>query len=689
MKIITIKRTTHIMVISVIVLLLSGITAFAGTSIYLGKDTTESGSVIYGGTEDVNQRYSKRFIVHPAESHVAGDMYISPVTGFSWPYPTQTYRYTILADSIYNEGISQESYGSFGMNEKNLTVSVNILANNIKPQIAAPGADPLVSTGLGSADIASVILMQGENARDAVEKIASLIDDYGAADRLSITLGDPDETWFMEILSGHQYAAVKAPDDSIGFAPSLTMLDGVDTYDEEDTIMSPGLLSTATAHGTLRLSMNGLLRTSESYSVTPKTVPGRLYLANYYFKGLAAAQSINLANNPYYVAARPESDHSLYEAMGLLSYHGNKEDTADGRYIANPSGNINAIGNAASVSSNLFERRTEVPDDLALIEWVGMGPTEFSLLIPHYGGLITETYEAYSVDSPVFSEDSYYWVSRQIYNLVDKNSEVAEDVADFLQRYQQALITQQETVDMEMAAIYADDPETVSGKATLLGEMVASEAQGYLKMLLSELESYDALPVKGDFTLSEALNNALPNYTLSQPGSSDGVFHLTANKQQKAVTVTGAGFLPGESITVMIAYAHEPEAQDNDYQSTVTADLSGNFSLTVPYSITAAAPWLGGDSYYAAIGDNVKSVYLYATNVSLNAPIRLNVQKNIPYQLNATIDSRLYIFSSSNTAIATVNQNGLITPLRTGSCSITLKATDGSGLESGLILSVS
>ncbi|MDR1135724.1 MAG: C69 family dipeptidase [Clostridiales Family XIII bacterium] len=96
--------------------------------------------------------------------------------------------------------------------------SAAVTISNAKQAITAASNDPMVRAvngGLVRADLATVILMNAETARSAIELIANVIDAKGAGGREAFTVSDPNEVWYMEILSGHQYAAVKAPDDKM------------------------------------------------------------------------------------------------------------------------------------------------------------------------------------------------------------------------------------------------------------------------------------------------------------------------------------------------------------------------------------------------------------------------------------------------------------------------------------------
>ncbi|GHU50891.1 hypothetical protein FACS1894127_6740 [Clostridia bacterium] len=684
-----------IAVTTAIILVVSGsISAMACTGFYMGSETTDNGSTFWGRSEDIRASYSKLLMVHPAETHEAGSYYSSS-TGFKWPYPEKTLRYLMVKDSVFNESITPEPYAEAGVNEKNVAISATVTLSGAKSGILGTN-DPQVSSrngGLAETDLASVVLMQAVSARDAMELVAKIIDTVGAAGREGFTVSDPKEVWYMEILSGHQYVAVKAPKDKIAVSPNVTMLDAIDITDTENVIASPNLIQVAEKAGTLVKDDNGRIRIASSYA-NITSVANRLYLGYYYLKGVDAAKALTTWPNPYFIDPRPAKNYSLYEAMRLLAYHGNAADSTDGKYNANPTGNGSAIGNGGTVESHVFENRSNMPDALSTVEWITMGPAEFSLYLPYYGSLITDTYESYwNADTKTFNEDSFYWVCRQIFTLSNEHrSAVDSSVSSFLEKYQKSLIDQQKSVDEAMLRIYNYDPALAQQKATELSKAVAGEAFANLKILLKALQDYaaSATIARAAFALPESLTTAAPHYDIDVVGGADvpGDFQVTVDKEKKAVSVKGSGYVPNESLSVRVAYNSIPTAGANDAEAVVTADEKGNFETSLQSDAITKAPWLGGEKYYAAVAGSSASAPVFASAAKINAPLRLNVRLKAPYQLNISIDSTTWEYRSSNPAVAKVDKNGLITPVRVGTSVITVSATDGSGVSASIMLNV-
>ncbi|WP_192873776.1 C69 family dipeptidase, partial [Streptococcus suis] len=68
--------------------------------------------------------------------------------------------------------------------------------------------------------------------------IAKTIDEKGSAEGNIIVIADKNEVWYMEILSGHQYVAIKFPEDKYAIFANTYYLGHVDFTDTENVIAS-------------------------------------------------------------------------------------------------------------------------------------------------------------------------------------------------------------------------------------------------------------------------------------------------------------------------------------------------------------------------------------------------------------------------------------------------------------------
>jgi hypothetical protein len=141
-------------------------------------------------------------------------------------------------------------------------------------------------------------------------------------------------------------------------------------------------------------------------------------------------------------------------------------------------------------------------------------------------------------------------------------------------------------------------------------------------------------------------------------GRSDFTLGVSVDKAARTVTVTGAGFEPGERALLRTGYNYAPTAQANDYRAYVTADEAGCVNVTLPAPVTADLPWLGGHRYHASLGDAVASAPIPAADVRAHSSARISLRIKGKAPLNLHVDAvpEAYTVTSSNPAVATVEQ---------------------------------
>ena len=525
------------------------IVAFAGsvdkggacTQFFMGKDTTDDGTFIWGRTEDYSASWRKILDIHPAETHAPGALFRSNERSstFTWPYPEQTLRYIYCMDSIHNENNYPEPYGEIGMNEMNVTVSSSVTLSSSKTQITGTGGqDRMVNNGLAEIDTVALVLMQAKTAREGIELLAQIVDTKGAEGREGTVIADPNEVWFFQIFSGHQYVGVKCPDDMVGLSPNMTGNVGLDNYvditDKDNFVVSPGLVSVAQAAGTYVGNAEGTkIKVADSYaSSTSNHQSGRLRVGYGYLYGYTtnAQISANLPGSQYlnlFVKPRQDRTYSLFEAMKLLACRGQGTDWEQ----ANPTGNSNSIGNDATQEAHVVETRPWMPDELATVEWLAMGPAEFSVYIPFYGNLVDEVYEKYNfVDQQNYNtsdpyNNTFWHVFRNLYNncknplsgstaTLATREKYGSGVLAFWERYQKSFIEQQTDVDRIMNKILLRDGRAEAEKAaTEISLAISQEVYEYAVTINEELKVFRASGAAGNFVPSAYLDeDAIPHY---------------------------------------------------------------------------------------------------------------------------------------------------------------------------------
>ena len=548
--------------------------AGACTGMYIGSEESANGSTFVGRSEDIGKLYDKVFEVIPAADHADGDMYEGG-DGFSMPYPSHTYRFTVMRDSVdagdtmtdKDGNITAIAFGEAGMNEKGVAASATVSTANdptlfedsytvrewdsqqnkyVRVTKAGKGYDPMPEGGICEVSLNSVILMQAETARDGVEKLAAIIDKYGSGECNSITISDANEVWDFETLTGHQYVAVKMPKDKVSVNPNMVVMNEIDISDTENVVASPELISMPFKNNILVSSqstetdVNKITKIDIQKTYGAKDFGDGQYSrywqgVNYLNSELSSSVDIYRENadtvpaGPFNMLFDADRKIDTYEALRLLAYRGEGS-----KYDSNTTGKY-AIGNDNQAECHVFEIRQNMPEALSIVQWQTMSRAEFSVYLPYYSNLLTDTSDIFKseylewiddieevIDDDDFPADtSAYWVYAAINDLCDNNRDrYGANVKKFWENYQKQLIAQQADVDTAMKQIYAYSPALAEQKATELGKAVSEEAFGYAKSILTELRAFIAEHRNDDavFVPSVLTENKLPTYSINMEG---------------------------------------------------------------------------------------------------------------------------------------------------------------------------
>lgn len=492
------KKALLTMLAAVGLTALAAVPAKACTSYYVGSDLTEDGSTLFGRTEDIGARYDKVFQVIPSKEIQEGEKWKdeSGYTQFQGDYKdglTKTYRYTACRDSKEaNDGL----FGEVGVNEKGVSMSATTTAGN---SAEAKKADPFVgnSTGISEENYVDYVLCQASNAREGVEILADAIDKNGvwkAAD--GVFIADKNEVWYFEILSGHQYCAIKMPEDKAAIIPNCLVIGDVDLDDKENVYASDEVKTLAEA----KEIFVGPQTDMEGADINIKLTYGgkgydsgnadRIRAGQYILTGEDNTDiyTENYQDIFFDIPSRDVTVEKLYQLAG--SQYEEFEDFSGGR----PSGlgSIRYIGVASSAECHIMQIRSDMPAELATVEWLSLSSAAYSPMVPFYGALLTDVPESYKEEAYEHSDTSAYWTFQDLDAYARKNvNTVGEKIKAFYKGYVNKLEADQKTVDAQMMDVYNSNPSQLEQKATDLGISIGTQTVNMAKKLNAEVMSED------------------------------------------------------------------------------------------------------------------------------------------------------------------------------------------------------
>lgn len=458
--------------------------AFACTGTYVGKKVSENGSTLVARTEDIGSAHPKSLVVYPARDHKKGSMYESEITNFKYPNPVHTYKYFAVPDSDGNndDGI----YDEVGFNEHGLSVTATVSVD-IREEINF--VDPLVEDGLREADIGTLVLSRTKTAKEAVELLAKIVDEKGSAEGNVIMIADKNEVWYMEIVSGHQYAAIKMPDDVVAVIPNCLMLDYVDVNDKENVIASKDLISMPEKNGLIKNKDN---KFSVRKTYGPEMVDydrARIWGGQHFL-----APSKNLPYEAEFnLFFTPDKKVSVKDVMELQKYR--YEDTDKNANLPEnqtEENTVRPIGTERQAESHIIELKDSFPQDAPGVLWLSLGNAEHNIYLPYYPSL-DKVPEVYSNRYHDFNENQAYWMFRGQATLAELNRDkYGKNVRTYWTNYQDQLIKNQDIKNQEFLKLYNQDKNMAKDYANSEASRIGMEAYNKAKKMYSELFKYVA-----------------------------------------------------------------------------------------------------------------------------------------------------------------------------------------------------
>ena len=384
--------------ILILTVCLSATGALGCTSIYIGSEVSASGAVIFARSEDYSNSQNKLFYVSAAGNHAAGEEYAG-CYGFKWTFTHDSYGYTAFSDDN-GAGVdyvcpdcggthAHTPYEAAGTNEKGVSVTATETIGGLEE---TENADPFEDEGIEEAEIVTVLLSEAASAKEALELLTGIYDTQGANAGSGIFIGDAQETWYIENVTGHQYIAVKLSADMVMTEPNMSVIGLIDLDDTENVCASDGLIAVAKEAGTyVGSEEDNTIDYVGSYnggSVPNARMVNALKYLDPAYADLEADQIDAAAS---YLVSNVKDGEIVPMYTGITP--GRKLDIGDvqGYY------HISNIGQVRNLETHIFE----ISDGSAAgtVEWVCMNDAALGLFVPYYPMLTTDVEASYKLST--------------------------------------------------------------------------------------------------------------------------------------------------------------------------------------------------------------------------------------------------------------------------------------------------
>ncbi|WP_407378963.1 C69 family dipeptidase [Methanobrevibacter sp.] len=350
----------------------------ACTAVYVGSDTSDDGSVIVARSNDYPAVWANHIEVTPAVENQPGRvMPVNEYGSVKTEIPANTYKYTstpYMDSTVAATGYSHDAAAAANEKGVAMTMSVTAYANS-----AALRADPLKSGGICEDAAVDLVICQSGTAREGVNVLCGIIDRYGSSETNIAFIVDQNEAWYIEMYTGHQYAAVKLPRDKVAVFGNEFSLEYISDY--EDHIISKGLFSLAEQRGFAVHGKNNEINLFHTYSGNQKTTDyshRRTWIGHHILAPSKFSAKYN-HNAMYPLCFTPDKKVSLQDVSQLM--RNRFEGTT---YSPDETGKtgIRVIGTDTALSAHIIQVFSNLPAEMSCVSWVSSGPQVYGVFVP-------------------------------------------------------------------------------------------------------------------------------------------------------------------------------------------------------------------------------------------------------------------------------------------------------------------
>ncbi|MDD3643685.1 MAG: C69 family dipeptidase, partial [Candidatus Krumholzibacteria bacterium] len=361
-------------------------------------------------------------------------------------------------------------------------------------------------------------LQRARTAREAVETIGALVEEYGyASTGESISIGDPEEAWLLEIIGkgpgrkGAVWVAVRVPDGYVCAHANQSVIHRFPKDDPKNCLYSPDVVDFAIEKGYYDPASGEPFSFSEAYCPAPpqklrycatrvwsiyrRAAPSRELSIDYH-RGVPGAE-------PYPLWIKPDAKLTREDVFALMRdhYEGTGYDMCAG-VDAGPFGTPNRwrpmtweidgttyswerpISTQQTGYSFVSQSRSGIPDAVGGVYWYGVDDTYFTVYVPFYAcaDRIPETFATGRMSE--FSWESAWWVFNFVANYANLRYELMKVDIQAAQRELEGDLTAiQPAVEKTALELHRKDPQLAARYLTDYTDQVARRVVGRYRRL--------------------------------------------------------------------------------------------------------------------------------------------------------------------------------------------------------------
>ena len=471
----------------------------------IGRQLTKDGTTLFGRTEDYpyypnGGKHNKNYVVVDAKNYKEGDQLEDESNGFTYPHAASEMKYTATYDSARGDG-SNGAFGEHGFNEAGVSMTSTVTAIPNKKVLKT---DPLTENGIPEAAMLDVVLPRVKSAREGVEFLAKVIEEKGSAEGNVVVFADQKETWYMEILSGHQYVAVKVPEDKYAVFANTYYLGHVDLNDKENVIASKDVEKVAKESGNYKTDKDGNFHIAKSYG-PEKYAEGDRSRTYAGITLLDPKSKVTYEDDEYELFRSPTDPNKKFTLEDAFALQRNRFEHLNGRFVPDDQIGVKkqgdngsndavrkdqykyALGNENVIDAHVYQINPKLPKSFGGTLWLGMGPSRNTPYVPFYGN-VKDTYKAFKPQTATYDPNSWYWTVWHIDQMAINNQDLfGKSIQNHWKALEEQLIIEQKVSDSKYAALKADE-----AAAKAVEDKVTEDALARSERLFKQFKQYES-----------------------------------------------------------------------------------------------------------------------------------------------------------------------------------------------------
>jgi dipeptidase len=464
------KGALAIVGVVLVLTMASAASAFACTTMIVGKDATADGSVLIAHTEDLGYNSAQVYKVFPATANAEGSEY-QLYSGGSVPNPPRTQAY--FATSVFDKDWIPGDITSC-LTEHQIAIYNNMTYSREYPH------DPweVWPGGVIWTEFNELAAQQVESARQAVAVMGALSEAHwlSADPGTSFAIADANEGWWIEIARGGQWVAERVPDDGAVMHANCFAIDEVDFDDPEKFMWSSNVIGYAQERGWYDPASGEPFSWKDAYSE-----PGS---ADWDWNSWRVQRV-----QPWLDSLIPNVTKEDIMAILRDHYEGTSWDFSRDYQVSPHGTKAYTVCNKDTEVGFVTQLRSWMPAEIGAVAWISMKTPCSSTFVPWYMGT-TRVPKPYMVASNKYVEGSAWWAFHRLMLKVDRHYRstigIVRERFDALEARE---LTRQAVVEAKALELYRSDPAAARAYLTRYSNRRAVKAYQTALDLFAEIKS--------------------------------------------------------------------------------------------------------------------------------------------------------------------------------------------------------